>query len=130
MAVSETPHRSLVLVADDDADILALIEYRLTTLGYEVVTATDGEAALQRCAERVPDLCLLDVMMPRVGGLEVLHGMRADPALEQVPVILLTARVKDDDVERGFDAGADDYLRKPFRLEDLRARVEALLERA
>lgn len=127
--MSDAPDRPVVLVADDDADILGLVDYRLSQSGYEVITAKDGEEALRLCAERVPDLCVLDVMMPRLSGLEVTRSMRADAALEHIPVILLTARVKDADVERGFEAGADDYLRKPFSLQELRARVQAILGR-
>jgi DNA-binding response OmpR family regulator len=118
-----------VLVADDDEDILELVSFRLERAGYEVLTARDGAAALATAQEREPDLAVLDVMMPGLNGYEVTQRLRADPATAQIPVILLTARVQETDVNRGFDAGADDYLRKPFSPQELRARVQAILAR-
>jgi DNA-binding response OmpR family regulator len=118
-----------VLVADDDEDILELVSYRLERAGYEVVTARDGAAALATAQERRPDLAVLDVMMPGLNGYEVTQRLRADDATRDIPVILLTARVQEADVNRGFDAGADDYLRKPFSPQELRARVQAIMAR-
>jgi DNA-binding response OmpR family regulator len=121
--------KPLVLVADDDRDILELVAFRLVRAGYDVMTANDGAEALDLASKRVPALAVLDVMMPRLDGYEVTRRMRASAATERVPVILLTARVQDQDVQRGLDAGADDYLKKPFSPQDLRARVEAVLDR-
>jgi DNA-binding response OmpR family regulator len=121
--------KPLVLVADDDRDILELVAFRLVRAGYDVMTANDGAEALDLAGKRVPALAVLDVMMPRLDGYEVTRRMRASAATERVPVILLTARVQDQDVQRGLDAGADDYLKKPFSPQDLRARVEAVLDR-
>jgi DNA-binding response OmpR family regulator len=121
--------KPLVLVADDDRDILELVAFRLVRAGYDVITANDGAEALELAGKRVPALAVLDVMMPRLDGYEVTRRMRATVATERVPVILLTARVQDQDVQRGLDAGADDYLKKPFSPQDLRARVEAVLDR-
>jgi DNA-binding response OmpR family regulator len=118
-----------VLVAEDDDDIRALVVYRLERSGYEVVEARDGEEALRLAAERQPDLAILDVMMPKLDGYEVTRRLRKDDATSRLPVILLTARTQDSDVSRGFDAGADDYIRKPFSPEELRARVQAILGR-
>ena len=119
----------VILVADDDDDIRALVVYRLSRAGYEVVEARDGEEALALALERVPALAVLDVMMPKLDGYEVTRRLRSDEATRRVPVILLTARVQDADVARGFEAGADDYLRKPFSPQELRARVQAILDR-
>jgi DNA-binding response OmpR family regulator len=118
-----------VLVADDDEDILELVSFRLERAGYEVVTARDGAAALATAQETRPDLAVLDVMMPGLNGYEVTQRLRADDATRDIPVILLTARVQEADVNRGFEAGADDYLRKPFSPQELRARVQAIIAR-
>lgn len=119
----------VVLVADDDPDILDLVTYRLEHSGYEVLRAEDGQTALDLALERRPDICVLDVMMPRLDGLEVTRRLRANDATSAVPIILLTARALESDVERGFDAGATDYVRKPFSPQELRLRVQALLDR-
>ena len=121
--------RPLVLIADDDEDILELVAYRLGRAGYDVVTASDGEGALGSARDRRPQLAVLDVMMPKLDGYDVTRALRADPATEELPVILLTARVQEGDVARGLDAGADDYLKKPFNPQELRARVQAVLGR-
>ena len=118
-----------VLVADDDEDILQLVSFRLERAGYTVVTAADGQQALAAARRHQPDLAVLDVMMPGLNGYEVTRQLRADPATAAIPVILLTARVQEADVSRGFEAGADDYLRKPFSPQELRSRVQALLSR-
>jgi DNA-binding response OmpR family regulator len=118
-----------VLVADDDEDILELVSFRLERAGYEVVTARDGATALATAQDRQPDLAVLDVMMPGLNGYEVTQRLRADDATRDIPVILLTARVQEADVNRGFEAGADDYLRKPFSPQELRARVQAIIAR-
>jgi len=122
--VSEEP---LVLCADDDEDILALVSLRLGRAGYEVVQATDGEQALQLARERRPALAVLDVMMPGRTGLEVLQELRADEATNGIRVILLSARVQEADVEGGLGAGADAYLAKPFRAAELVEKVGELL---
>jgi DNA-binding response OmpR family regulator len=130
--VSATPEPSaipLVLVADDDPDILTLVGFRLERAGYEVLPARDGEEALALALERQPDLAILDVMMPKLDGYEVTQRLRDNPATSSMPVILLTARVQEADITRGFDAGADDYLKKPFSPQELRARVQAILGR-
>jgi DNA-binding response OmpR family regulator len=119
--------RPLVLCADDDEDILALVTLRLTRAGYEVLQATDGAQALELALERLPALAVLDVMMPRRTGLEVLQELRADEATRGIPVILLSARVQETDVEGGLVAGADAYLAKPFRAAELVEKVGELL---
>jgi DNA-binding response OmpR family regulator len=119
----------LVLAADDDQDILDLVAFRLERSGYTVLQARDGEEALALAIKEVPDLAVLDVMMPKLDGFEVTRRLRAEAATSRMPIILLTARAQDADVQRGFEAGADDYIRKPFSPEELRARVQAILGR-
>jgi DNA-binding response OmpR family regulator len=118
-----------VLVADDDDDILELVAFRLERAGYKVITARDGQQALAAAKEQRPDLAVLDVMMPGLNGYEVTQQLRSGEATRDIPVILLTARVQEADVNRGFEAGADDYLRKPFSPQELRSRVQAIIAR-
>jgi two-component system phosphate regulon response regulator PhoB len=117
----------LVLCADDDEDILSLVSLRLQRAGFQVVTAADGEEAVQIARSRRPALAVLDVMMPKRTGYEVLAELRGDEALREMKVILLSARVQEGDVAQGMDAGADAYLAKPFKAQDLVAKVEELL---
>jgi DNA-binding response OmpR family regulator len=119
--------RPLVLVADDDPDILTLVRFRLERDGYEVLSAPDGEAALDLAMARTPDLAVLDVMMPRLDGYEVTRRLREHGPTTTIPIILLTARVQEPDLERGFEAGADDYVTKPFSPQALGERVQAAL---
>jgi DNA-binding response OmpR family regulator len=119
-----------ILVADDDVDIRELVEFKLSTLGHDVVAVADGAAAIEACQSERPDLAVLDVMMPGVSGLDAIRAIRADPALADLPVILLTARAQESDVETGFDSGADDYITKPFSPRELASRVQALLTRS
>jgi DNA-binding response OmpR family regulator len=117
----------LVLCADDDEDILSLVSLRLQRAGFQVATAADGEEAMQGARDRRPALAVLDVMMPKRTGYEVLAELRGDEALRGMKVILLSARVQEGDVARGMDAGADAYLVKPFRAQELVSKVEELL---
>jgi two-component system phosphate regulon response regulator PhoB len=117
----------LVLCADDDEDILSLVSLRLHRAGFEVATATDGDEAVMIARTRRPALAVLDVMMPKRTGYEVLAELRADRELWDMKVILLSARVQEGDVARGMDAGADAYLAKPFKAQDLVSKVEELL---
>lgn len=119
----------LVLVADDDPDILDLVRYRLERSGYKVATAETGTEAVRLAGELSPALAVLDVMMPGLTGFDVTRRLRADPQTVGIPVILLTARAQEADVQEGFAAGADDYLRKPFSPCELSARVQAVLGR-
>jgi DNA-binding response OmpR family regulator len=118
-----------ILVADDEADILNLVRFGLERDGHRVVLATDGAGALDLARAEAPALCVLDVMMPKLSGLEVLQRLREDPATARVRVILLTARGREADVDRGFELGADDYVTKPFSPHELRRRVRAVLGR-
>jgi DNA-binding response OmpR family regulator len=119
----------VILAADDDPDILQLVAFRLGRSGYRVLQANDGEEALALAMEDPPDLAVLDVMMPKMDGLEVARRLRAAEATKHIPIIMLTARAQDTDVQGGFEAGANDYLRKPFSPRELRTRIQALLAR-
>jgi two-component system, OmpR family, response regulator MtrA len=119
--------RSLVLIADDDADILSLVKAVLERSGHEVVAASDGAEALASVRARKPDLVVLDIAMPEVDGLEVLRRLRADPTTSELPVVLLSARAQEADVERGFAIGASAYLKKPFSPRELSEHVAELL---
>jgi DNA-binding response OmpR family regulator len=119
----------LVLAADDDEDILALLAFRLERSGYSVLQARDGEEALELAREKKPDLAVIDVTMPKLDGFELTRRLRAEEVTRRMPIILLTARTQDADVERGFETGADDYIRKPFSPQELSARVHAILGR-
>ena len=118
-----------IVVADDDVDIRELVEFKLSTLGHDIVAVADGAAAIEACQAQRPDLGVLDVMMPGMSGLEAVRVIRSDPGLADLPVILLTARAQETDVETGFESGADDYITKPFSPRELASRVENLLTR-
>jgi DNA-binding response OmpR family regulator len=117
----------LVLVADDDEDILLLVTTRLKRDGFEIVQASNGDQALAVARERRPALAVLDIGMPGLDGVEVLEQIRADDELRAMKVLLLTAKAQESDVRRGFAAGADAYVKKPFSPADLSARVRELL---
>src|SRR4051812_17498217 len=114
----QTQHRRVV-VADDERDIAGLLTMNLEMEGYSVETVYDGAAALEAVQRSLPDFVLLDVMMPRMNGLDVLQALKADPATRDIPVIMLTAKAGDDDVWAGWSAGASYYLTKPFDLDEL-----------
>jgi DNA-binding response OmpR family regulator len=118
-----------VLVADDDRDVLNLVRFRLERDGLRVLTASDGAQALELARRERPHVCVLDVMMPKLGGLELVKRLREDPATAGVRIILLTARSADGQVDEGFELGADDYVTKPFSPQELRQRVRAQLQR-
>ena len=118
----------LVLVADDDEDILLLVTTRLARDGFDVVSAARGDSALELARERRPRIAVLDVGMPGLDGFEVLERIRADELLEGTRVLLLTAKAQESDVRRGYDAGADAYVKKPFSPAELSARVRQLLD--
>lgn len=119
--------RARILVVDDMPDNVEIAKMRLESEGYEVDAAVDGEDALAKVAAQHPDLILLDVMMPKMDGIEVTKRLKADPALRFIPIVLLTAKSATRDVVAGLDAGADDYLTKPFEHAALLARVRAML---
>ncbi len=120
------PH---VLVVEDDPVVADLVAFRLQRLGLEVTVESDGESGLAAARRLRPDLVVLDWLMPRMDGLEVCRALRADadPALARTPVLLLTAKSQDPDLERGFAAGATDFIAKPFSTRELASRVAAAL---
>src|SRR6266852_3717296 len=118
--------KTTVLTADDDPQLLRLIARNLQLEDYQVLVASDGQQALEQNEQHAPDLVLLDVMMPRMDGFTVCQRVREFSA---VPIIIVTARGQDQDKVRGLDLGADDYLTKPFSIEELLARVRAVLRR-
>lgn len=120
---------SKILVVDDDTDICELISFKLESMGHDVITERDGEGGLAAARAELPDLVVLDWMMPRLTGLEVCVALRDDPQLAKVPVILLTAKAQEADVQRGFAAGVDDYIVKPFSPRELGSRIDVLLDR-
>jgi adenylate cyclase len=120
-----TPPR--ILIADDNAMNLDILQTRLSVHGYDILTATDGEAALALAREKQPDLLLLDVMMPRLDGFEVCRRLRADTSLPFMPIILVTARTDPKDIVAGLEAGGDEYLTKPVDQAALVARVKSML---
>lgn len=118
-----------ILVVEDDDAISALLEYNLSKDGYEVVVAADGEEALTLVSERLPDIVVLDWMLPKVSGIEVCRRLRQRTESRNVPIIMLTARGEESDRIRGLDTGADDYVVKPFTMSELSARIRAVLRR-
>lgn len=117
-----------VLIADDEPNIVLSLQFLMESAGYEVRTASDGEATLRAVSEFRPDLVLLDVMMPKKNGYEVVQAIRGDPALEKIKVLMLTAKGRDVDAEKGIGLGADAYVTKPFSTRELVATVKTLLE--
>lgn len=118
-----------ILVADDDPFLRELLTHKLSSSGYVVLVAVDGGDALAQCRDRKPDLAVLDAMMPIVDGFEVLRRLKADPATAELPIIMLTALRRDEDVVGALKLGADDYLIKPFIPDELIARIGRLLPR-
>jgi two-component system, OmpR family, phosphate regulon response regulator PhoB len=124
--VSVTPY---VLVVEDEDALSTLLQYNLEKEGYDVTVAGDGEEALILVDERLPDLVVLDWMLPKVSGIEVCRRLRSRPETRNVPIIILTARGEETDRIRGLDTGADDYVVKPFSMTELTARIRAVLRR-
>lgn len=118
-----------VLVVEDDPTILQLLEVNFEMEGYTVLRAVDGAIGLEQARTGSPDIIVSDVMMPNMSGIELVTALKQDPATAAIPVILLSAKAQGADVRQGIEAGADEYMTKPFEPLDLIARVTALLER-
>ncbi len=119
-----------ILVADDDPVILGLLEVNFEMEGFEVLTAEDGEVALEQARSGAPDLIVLDIMMPKLTGHEVAEALRADEALAEIPVVFVSAKAQSADVTRGMELGAADYVTKPFDPIELVERVTAVLDQS
>jgi len=118
-----------ILVVDDEPDALEVLGFNLKNAGYEVTTADDGDAALKKARQQLPDLILLDLMLPEVDGLEVCKLLRRDPATSAIPIIMVTAKAAEIDRVVGLELGADDYVTKPFSPRELILRIRNLLKR-
>src|SRR3989338_2900852 len=119
-----------ILVVDDEKDLSALVSLHMKMAGFEVLTANNGEKALDLSREEKPDLIILDLMLPKIDGWQVCEQLRQNAATKDIPVIMLTARTQIEDKLKGFEAGADDYVTKPFSPRELVARVKRVLARA
>ena len=117
-----------ILVVDDERHIVRLVEVNLQRAGYEVVTAYDGVEALEKVKAENPDMLVLDVMMPRMDGFEVLQNLQADASTADIPVIMLTAKAQDSDVFKGWQSGVSSYLTKPFNPRELLTFVERIFQ--
>lgn len=118
-----------ILVVDDEESLADFVARALRQHGYKTICAYDGDTALNMIGEELPDLVILDLMLPMMDGWEVCRRSKADPNTKGIPIIMLTARSSSEDVVQGLDLGADDYMKKPFPLEELLARVRVLLRR-
>ena len=116
-----------ILVVDDEIYIVHILDFSLGMEGYEVVTALDGEQALEKARSEKPDLIVLDIMMPKLDGYETCKRLKADPETKDVPIILLSAKGRNVDQKVGFEVGADDYITKPFSPRKLVERINAIL---
>ncbi|MFQ5679045.1 MAG: response regulator [Gemmatimonadota bacterium] len=119
-----------ILVVDDEPDILSVLVYQLSRAGYRVSTAVNGPGALSAAESELPDLIVLDLMLPGIDGYEVLRRLRSRDRTAEIPIVLLTARREEEERVRGFEVGADDYITKPFSARELVLRVGAVLRRA
>ncbi len=117
-----------ILVVDDEPNIVTSLQYVMKNAGFEVGVAYDGEEALAKVEEMVPDLVILDVMMPKLDGFEVCKKIRANPAWKSVRIVMLTAKGRDSEREKGLSLGADDYLTKPFSTRDILQRAKEILD--
>ena len=118
-----------ILIAEDERDIRDLIQFTLTFAGHEVVTSINGEEALQAAALEQPDLILMDVRMPRMTGYEACRAIKANPNLKDIPVVFLSAKGQESEIQTGLEVGAEEYLLKPFAPDQLTDRVKAILSK-
>jgi DNA-binding response OmpR family regulator len=118
-----------ILIAEDERDIRDLVAFTLRFAGYEVVTAANGEEAVQQASKENPDLILMDVRMPRMTGYEACRILKADPEMKDVPIVFLSAKGQESEIQTGLEAGAEEYLLKPFAPDQLTERVKAILSK-
>ena len=119
-----------ILVVEDDLDIRELISFNLQNQGHQVFEAKDGEAGIDKAREKLPDLILLDLMLPGIQGLDVCRIIKSDQETKEIPIIMVTALGQEEDIVKGLETGADDYITKPFSIKVLIARVNAVLKRS
>ena len=119
-----------VLLVDDERDLLSLLDFNLRAAGFDTLLATNGEQAMSQLRRRLPDLVLLDVMLPDVSGTEICRQVKGDPRTRHIPVVMLTAKGEEVDRVVGFEIGADDYVTKPFSVRELILRLKAVLRRS
>lgn len=120
---------SRILIAEDEPDIRELVAFTLRFAGHEVITASNGEEAVQFASQNIPDLILMDVRMPRMTGYDACRMMKADPVLKDIPIVFLSAKGQDSEIQTGLEAGAEEYLLKPFAPDQLTERVKAILSK-
>ena len=118
-----------ILIVEDEEDISNLIQYNLEKVGYNVLSVTSGEEALKVIFKKIPDLILLDIMLPGMDGLELCRSLRKESTLNHVPIIMVTAKGEEHDIVKGLELGADDYINKPFSPKVLKARIQSVLRR-
>jgi DNA-binding response OmpR family regulator len=121
--------RKKILIVDDEKELVSLVALHMRLAGFEVIYAVNGTSALELARREKPDLMILDLMLPKINGWEVCRRIKKDDATRLIAVVMLTARVQLDDKEKGFQAGADDFVTKPFSPRELVARVKRVLER-
>ncbi|MDD5016207.1 MAG: response regulator, partial [Atribacterota bacterium] len=118
-----------ILVVDDEKDIIELLQYNLEKEGYKISAVFSGEQCLENAKTELPDLILLDLMLPEIDGLDVCKFLKNNPQTSHIPIIMLTAKGEEPDIVLGLELGSDDYITKPFKIRELLARVKAVLRR-
>jgi CheY-like chemotaxis protein len=116
-----------ILIAEDEPDIRELVAFTLRFAGHEVIVTSNGEEALQQAPQVMPDIIMMDVRMPRMTGYDACRAMKADPLLKDIPIVFLSAKGQDSEIQTGMEAGAEEYLLKPFAPDQLVERVKAIL---
>ncbi|MDI6758875.1 MAG: response regulator [Candidatus Omnitrophota bacterium] len=121
-------NKKKILMVEDEAQLVEMVQMRLGVNNYEVLTAYNGEEALEKARKEKPDLILLDLMLPKMDGYKVCSLLKNDPRYNKIPIIMLTARAQEEEIELGRELGADAYITKPFESEDLLAKIKELLK--
>ena len=116
-----------ILIAEDEPDIRELVAFTLRFAGHEVTTTANGEEAIQQAAQLIPDIIIMDVRMPRMTGYDACRAMKADTKLKDIPIVFLSAKGQDSEIQTGLDAGAEEYLLKPFAPDQLAERIKVIL---
>lgn len=122
------PERARILLVDDEPSVVRMIQKRLDNAGYEVLVAMDGEEGFRKAKEDKPDLIILDLMLPKLNGYEICLMLKKDSRYKKIPIVMFSAKAQPKDVEQGLECGADAYVRKPFRAEELLNQIRALIQ--